>query len=333
MTPAESAADQANLPARVRQAAADVAQHAKSVHIRHDQLADYVALLLEQDIHRGMTPLDQQTFGAGRDDEDKAAYVIALDAINFGSGYFKTAQDQGAALEYADLALALRRAFDNGQWAKPADWTEVTAAQCHDVFKIPAGLSADLDDLMVLYAAHLAAAGQRLVSEYDGKALNLLDDAQKSAVNLATIVAQWPEFADIAVYGGRPVPVFKRAQILAADMHLALGGQGTADFDDLGDLTIFADNMVPHVLRYDGVLDYASELSAAIDAGVFLEAGSAAEVELRAVAIHAVECLKQAAEAQGKTITSLDLDRIIWNRGYEQAYFSKRPHRTMTVWY
>ncbi|HEX2752548.1 MAG TPA: queuosine salvage family protein, partial [Alphaproteobacteria bacterium] len=137
----------------------------------------------------------------------------------------------------------------------------------------------------------------------------------------------------VADYDGLPVPIFKRAQILAADMHLALGGRGAADFTDLAALTIFADNMVPHVLRYDGILAYAAPLAAAIDAGEILKAGSAFEVELRAVAIHAVECLKSAAHAQGKNVTSLDLDRIIWNRGYEQAYFAKLPHRTMTVWY
>src|SRR5690606_27663157 len=125
-----------------------------------------------------------------------------------------------------------------------ADWAQVTPAQCHEVFNIPTGLSADLDSLMVLYAAHLVAVGRQLVSAYEGKALNLLQAAQKSAVKLAEIVAQWPEFADIAVYQDMPVPIFNRAQILAADMHLALDGQGVADFNDLGDLTIFADNMV-----------------------------------------------------------------------------------------
>ena len=44
---------------------------------------------------------------------------------------------------------------------------------------------------------------------------------------------------------------FKRAQIAAADLALA----GIAPADDLGELTLFADNLVPHVLRVDGVLE------------------------------------------------------------------------------
>ena len=55
---------------------------------------------------------------------------------------------------------------------------------------------------------------------------------------------------------------YKRAQIAASD--LALGG--VAEFGDLDALTIFADNLVPHVLRCEGVLVYDEGLAAHIDA-------------------------------------------------------------------
>ena len=45
---------------------------------------------------------------------------------------------------------------------------------------------------------------------------------------------------------------YKRAQIVPNDLALA----GVAEFADLDRLTIFADNLVPHVLRVDGVLRY-----------------------------------------------------------------------------
>ena len=44
--------------------------------------------------------------------------------------------------------------------------------------------------------------------------------------------------------------------------HLA----GVAEFTDLDSLTIFADNLVPHVLRMAGVLVYDDALAAHIDA-------------------------------------------------------------------
>ena len=55
---------------------------------------------------------------------------------------------------------------------------------------------------------------------------------------------------------------YKRAQIATNDLHLA----GVVDFPDIARLTVFADNLVPHVLRLDGVLQYSDELAELIDA-------------------------------------------------------------------
>ena len=63
---------------------------------------------------------------------------------------------------------------------------------------------------------------------------------------------------------------YKRAQIVANDLALA----GVAEFDDLDRLTIFADNLVPHVLRCDGVLVYDKQLAARIDRGEQLTLGA-----------------------------------------------------------
>ena len=54
---------------------------------------------------------------------------------------------------------------------------------------------------------------------------------------------------------------YKRAQIAANDLHLAR----VVQYEDVDRLTIFADNLVPHVLRLDGVLHYSDELAALID--------------------------------------------------------------------
>ncbi len=83
------------------------------------------------------------------------------------------------------------------------------------------------------------------------------------------------------------MPFFKRAQIAAADLALA----GIAPADDLAELTLFADNLVPHVLRVDGVLEVDPELVARIESEQLLEHDSPEEVELRACALHAVELL------------------------------------------
>jgi hypothetical protein len=116
---------------------------------------------------------------------------------------------------------------------------------------------------------------------------------------------------------------WKRAQITPNDLALA----GVAEFGDLDELTIFADNLVPHVLRVDGVLVYDDELAARIDREELLPPGEE-EREIRASAVHACELI-----ARELGIPPRDLDVMLWNRGQAPRYKSRPRHRTRTVHY
>jgi hypothetical protein len=137
----------------------------------------------------------------------------------------------------------------------------------------------------------------------------------------------------VARYRGRDVPLYKRAQLLAADLAIAFGGTGPGAFDDLDRLTLFADNLVPHVLRVDGVLAYDDQLLRRIDAGELIPAGSLEETEIRAVAVHAVERLVPALRRLGAPVTARLLDYHLWNRGQGVHYKSRPRHRTRTIFY
>src|ERR1044072_1513671 len=116
---------------------------------------------------------------------------------------------------------------------------------------------------------------------------------------------------------------YKRAQIAASDLALA----GVARFGDLDRLTIFADNLVPHVLRCDGVLRYDDALAAKIEAGILLRPG-AEEPEIRACAVHACELI---AERTG--VAPYELDNQLWSRGQAPQYKARPRHRCRTVYY
>jgi hypothetical protein len=116
---------------------------------------------------------------------------------------------------------------------------------------------------------------------------------------------------------------YKRAQIVPNDLALA----GVAEFDDLDRLTVFADNLVPHVLRVDGVLRYHPDLADRIDRGDLLPPGEA-EAEIRACAVHACELI-----APRLGVPPRVLDTWLWNRGQERRYKSRPRHRTRTVFY
>jgi hypothetical protein len=153
----------------------------------------------------------------------------------------------------------------------------------------------------------------------------VVEAASGSAVALAEELATWECFDDVSEYDGRPVPLYKRAQIAAAD----LARSGVKITRDLDRLTMFADNLVPHVLRLDGVLRFDPELVARIDRGELIEHGSPEEVEIRASAVHAVELIV----ARRPTATAARIDDLLWNRGAQPHYKTKPRHRSRCTAY
>jgi hypothetical protein len=142
-----------------------------------------------------------------------------------------------------------------------------------------------------------------------------------------------PLYRDVSRYAGFEVPLYKRAQLLAADLAAAFGGRGPGEFRDLGELTIFADNLVPHVLRCEGVLVYDAGLLERIERGELLPAGSPEEVEIRAVALHAVEQAVRALRRQGVDASAQRLDYLLWHRGQRPEIKAHLRHRTRCPYY
>ena len=107
---------------------------------------------------------------------------------------------------------------------------------------------------MTLFAQALNDLGDWLGRRYDDDPLGPIAEANRSAARLVSLVSEMPLYRDVATYRGMEVPIYKRAQILSTDLAIAFAGEGPGEFHDLDRLTIFADNLVPHVLRVDGLL-------------------------------------------------------------------------------
>jgi hypothetical protein len=99
-------------------------------------------------------------------------------------------------------------------------------------------------------------------------------------------------FRDHSLYKGHQVFLYKRAQIFVADLWGAFKGQNYGEFHDINSITIFADYIVPAVLRELGILKYGSNLSCSIDSNREIVPGSEEEVEIRACSIYAVEKMR-----------------------------------------
>jgi putative queuosine salvage protein len=301
---------------RVRSACAWVAPRAHFVQIDETALPACAAAL----------PRAVETFPAGPatelaegDREARAAFVVCLDAINFGSGWWPTIRKRPGRSGYFTIAAGLAQRFrESGPWP-PAELSAIGAAEIAAVLGQDPG-----HPLLASFAAALRDVGDHVEREHGGRFVAVVEAANGSAVALASLLAEWKAFADASTYDGRSVPFFKRAQIAAADV--ARGG--LARLGDLGRLTAFADNLVPHVLRVDRVLRLDPGLERRIEAGELLEHGSPEEVELRACAVHAIELLSAATP-----LSPADIDAVLWTRGGDGRYKSiPRPRCRNTAY-
>jgi hypothetical protein len=288
------------IPERVREHCAAVARSARHVSI------DLGAV---ERIEPGQPPaLDPERHYLEGPREEVAMYLLALDAINFGSGWFPTLRKRPGSSGYYTVAWGLAERFrEVGPWS-PAELRSLGAPDLASVLGQDAR-----HELMGLYADALRSLGSFLG---DRAALDVIDGVNGSGVRLAAALAAGMPFFD-------DVGFWKRAQITANDLALA----GVAEFDDLDELTIFADNLVPHVLRVDGVLVYDAPLADHIDRGELLPPG-AEETEIRACAVQA--CVHIAAELG---VPERTLDTWLWDRGQEPRYKALPRHRTRTVYY
>jgi hypothetical protein len=306
----------ADLVTQIREACARVAAQASHVVIEREVISLYAATLPFQ--RSKLTLEAQESFEACRD--QIAAYWLTLDAINFGSGWFPTLRKPPGRSGYFTIADGLRRRFDTGGPWSAAELEEIEAPE------LAAALGQDPDhELIGLFVRSLRDLGRRVTDEHGGSFTAVVDAAGRSATALTEQLAGWDSFADTSTYDGFEVPFFKRAQIAAAD----LARSRAARFDDLSRLTMFADNLVPHVLRIDGVLSFDEALTDRIDRGELIEHGSPEEVEIRACAVHAVELIV----ASRPGTSAPQLDQLLWRRGQLRRYKSAPRHRSRCTAY
>jgi hypothetical protein len=312
----------------IRDAAAEVTRRARSVAIDVAGVARLAAeLAQEKPGPPAVDPAHQRLGGAA----ETLAFVVTLNAINFGSGWFPVLRKRGGSSGYLTVAGALRERFEaRGPWSA-AELQGLTPGACAELFGQQGNAAAGT--LMAAFAEALRDLGRFLAEGFGGRFEGPVEAAGGSAERLVRLLAQMPLYRDVARYDELEVPFYKRAQITCADLALAFAEQGAGAFRDLAELTLFADNLVPHVLRTKGVLRYAPELAARIQREELLPAGSREEVEIRAVALHAVERLAEACAERGLAIPPAALDQLLWARGQAPEIKALPRHRTRCTFY
>jgi hypothetical protein len=214
-------------------------------------------------------------------------FVLVTAALNFAYTDFETHRRWDLVVDgrpYADadgLHFAFHRAHRAGTPVLEGEWL----AQV-DVLQ----LEAILPGLQLLdeRAAILREIGAVLCERWDGRFHHFFDACPPRLYDggngfLESLVREFPRFDDR--------PFWKLAQLSVWIMEITLGGLG---FEDLHELTAFADYIVPAGLNAMGVLRYSEPLAEAIRDGRLIEAGSTWELELRAQTVHACDELTRA---------------------------------------
>ena len=307
---------------------------ASLVMIDDDRLAAYATTLVdplaalqgapEQETSSSLSPTAAEA-------EWLAARVLTLDAVNFGSGYHDVIDKEAGRSGARTMAFRWERHLA-GVTPSPAALRDLTAADCASIF----GQSLahpDQAELMALFATGLADLGTFVIDRFNGSYRAVVEAAAGSAQDLAVSLLAMPLYRDRWTANGHDIHFYKRAQITAADLARAFDHRPPARFGDLAALTAFADNLVPHVLRLDGVLVYDPELARHIDGGRRLALGSTGELEIRAAGVEAVERLVTTLAGAGHNARAMDVDEILWARGGGPSYKAVPRHRTRCAFY
>ena len=293
-----------SLPDEVRAACAWVAERARLVRIDEERVEGYAA-----ELAAALEATPEEPASSTEDPEGTAAFAICMNAINFGSGWWPTIRKRPGHSGYATMAAGVSERFDSvGSWSAE----ELVAMNASEVAAV---VGQDPEHpLMAQFAVALRNVGAHLLADHGGRYLGVVEAAD-SIPALAGALATWDAFADASIYDGRRIPFYKRAQLAAADLHRA----GVAQQPGVECLTAFADNLVPHVLRIDDVLQLDPTLTAKLEAEELLAHGSPEEVELRAYAVHAIELIAAASDG---VLTPAEIDSALWNRGRGRRYKS-----------
>jgi hypothetical protein len=313
---------------QIRSQCADVAENARWVKIDYNRLGQYPETLLLNPEKLRHSP---EHHLLGRKNETLTFFVI-LDSLNFGSGYFPHLSLGAERWGYHTFAKRLKEHCEKVGIPSAEELRNIDAEGCARIFRL-SNANLHTAELMQLFALALNQLGEWIMTTHRGDYLGFLRKS-KSVDAAVTSLLEMRFFRDVATYGATDIPFLKRAQLLLHDMRIAEPDHELLGFEDFGQLTIFADNVIPFVLKADRVLQYDQWLERRIQNEELIGSGSMEEIEMRACSLHAVEILRDIVSEELREITSGEIDYCLWNRGQVlKAMTSEKRHRTRCVYY
>src|SRR5215212_7143080 len=173
------------LPDEIRAACARVAGAARHVRIAAAAIAGYARTLPDESPRA-------PDLAPGASDEQRAAFGLQLNAVNFGSGWFPALRKPPGLSGFRTVEAGLKA---RGPWTAE-ELTQVDATEAAATF----GGQDPEHELMALFAPALRELGEHVLAHHDGAFLQLARAAKGSAVALAEHLAALPTWRDISPY-------------------------------------------------------------------------------------------------------------------------------------
>lgn len=311
-------------------------------------------------------------------DEATVNFIFTMNLLNF-SFWSELQSDKRYAVEYKgrtwtgywSLVAALQRALDEGPYHPPPPclpvrssgktiltgtllllghpittpdfWQDLDACPDTLLEHIFRSATPEAIPLLAERISILREAGTILYHDFDCSPAKLVMAADKNAVALVNLLVEhFPNFRDTAQYHGRQVQLYKRAQILVADLWACFNGTSYGAFDDISSLTMFADYRIPQMLQGLRCLWYSPRLETRIARLEPLGAGALMEVEIRGCSIWCVDLIRREIErrhpeAKGK-VNAVLIDYFLYDTCKEMEARGELDdmlphHRTRSIFY
>ncbi|KAH3850687.1 queuosine salvage protein-like [Dreissena polymorpha] len=264
---------------------------------------------------------------------DKAAldWIFVSDTLNFS--FWSEDENDKYVVNYGgkkhtgywSLCAAINRALDEGiPFTDPHFYATITRDKLEHVLRSDSKQTIPLLDERLQV---LQEAGKVLLQKFDGSFVNVIRLCEKSAQTLVQmIVENFPSYRDMTEFCGKTVAIYKRAQILVADIWACFEGKGYGEFTDIDTITMFADYRIPQALLYFGVIEYSDELMEFLRKDPMMKTGDRYEVEIRGCSIWATELVSEEtrrildADVDGRNLisNSIIIDFYLWD--YRRAH-------------
>ncbi|TGZ82411.1 hypothetical protein EX30DRAFT_184669 [Ascodesmis nigricans] len=280
-------------------------------------------------------------------DASTVDFIFTMDLLNF-SFWSDLPEKEGYAVEYKgkrwtgywSLVAALQRALDEGiPITSPYFWAD--SELCTDDVLRSVFRSATDEEMPMLKERIecLREAGEILCERYDGKFTNMIECADQSAAALVLALADdFPCFRDEHDFERRRVNIYKRAQILVADLWACFDGESYGTFHDIDNITMFADYRVPVILHSLHCIQYSPKLEAHIKDKKDIPSGSSWELQLRGATIWTVECIRREIKRlhPESKINAILIDFYLYDTAKEMQRIGVDmipQHRCRSIWY